>query len=68
LDKLTRTEQPIETEAVTDEQGDDTETQDTQIPQQPDGQRVLDELTGKSDSDDDNLEGTDETQGVKRDA
>jgi ABC-2 type transport system ATP-binding protein len=67
LSELSRETEPIETEAVSKDQDTQVPHEETQVPGQS-GQSILDELTGKSDTQNQAPEETGQTPGEKRDA
>jgi ABC-2 type transport system ATP-binding protein len=67
LSELSAETEQIETEAVSEDQDTQVPHEETQVPGQS-GQNILDELTGKSGTQDHATEETDQTPGEKRDA
>ncbi len=67
LSELSRETESIETEAVSKDQETQVPHEETQVPGQS-GQSILDELTGKSGTQDQGSEDTDQTPGEKDDA
>jgi len=67
LSELSKEQESIETEAVSKDQDTQVPHEETQVPGRS-GQSILDELTGKSGTVNQDPEETDQTPGEKRDA